>query len=445
MSNCVLILGSGNVSACFVRFLLERVEHHLVVADLSEERARAAALGNGRAEPMRFDASDASGLSRLIREIGASLVVSLLPPALDPLVARVCIDLRTPMLTTSYASRALKELDGDAQKADVLVLAEIGLDPGIDHLLAARAIDAAHGAGAEVIAFESVCGAIPAQESSLNPFAYKFSWFPRGALAAVKRPARFLRDGRVVTLPEAAILEHSTLRHFESLGWFEDYPNMDALPYAQAYGIPEARTLYRGTLRYPGWCETLRVIHRLGLLDEAELHVTAGRSYRGLLAQLLGMPEHGDLEGAVAERSGVHPTSTAMQRLVWLGIFAEEAIPLAQRATAFDILLDLMLRRLRYERGERDLVALDVSIVEKRRGQTAQASSQVVAFGTPEGDSATAQTVAAPAAIAAQLILEGRIALRGVRLPIDKSIYLPVLGSLPEAGIAVTQRGLSMP
>jgi len=342
---------------------------------------------------------------------------------------------------TSYVSDAMRALDKEAREAGVPILGEIGLDPGIDHMSAMKTIHRVQSEGGEVVGFYSVCGAIPAPEASLNPFGYKFSWFPRGALGAAKRPAKYLQDGQEVEIPSDRLLEHYSLKHIEGLGYFENYPNMNCLPYIDTYGIPTTRTIYRGTLRYMGWCETLKRFIELGLLDEEERGDLERFSYPKLLGELTETSDLDQLERNLASKFHIDKDSAVMKRLEWLGFLSDEPLSL-QKGSVFDVLLTQMLNKMGYEDNERDMVVLqDEFVAEYADGRpNEKITSTLIDYGVPGGDSAVARTVGIPAAIATKLVLQGRIDLKGVRIPVDPAIYEPVLRELGQQGITVSEK-----
>jgi saccharopine dehydrogenase (NADP+, L-glutamate forming) len=210
------------------------------------------------------------------------------------------------------------------------------------------------------------------------------------------------------------------------------------VPYREIYGLPEARTVLRGTLRYPGWCRTLLKIGQLGLLDETAKD-QPGASYRDLMGELSGAAAGEDVRAAVARRLGLEPGSEVMERLEWLGLF--EASPLPEsRGSAFDNLAALMIRKLWYRDGERDMIVLRHEFeTENARGRSEKIVSTLVDYGIPGGPSSMSRTVGLPAAIAVRLILEGRIERTGVEVPVHPEIYVPILRELSELGIRFTE------
>ena len=182
----------------------------------------------------------------------------------------------------------MKDLDESAKKAGLLFLNEVGLDPGIDHMTAMRIIDHIHGQNGKVEEFYSLCGALPAPESANNPFRYKFSWSPRGVILASRNSALYLKKGKKVFIEPVDLFKDRFGYDFPGIGDLEVYPNRDSISYMDIYGIPETKTIYRGTFRYKGWCESLDVMKGLNMLDETvdDYH---GMSYAGFLAERSGL------------------------------------------------------------------------------------------------------------------------------------------------------------
>ncbi|MBN2265113.1 MAG: saccharopine dehydrogenase NADP-binding domain-containing protein, partial [Candidatus Aminicenantes bacterium] len=201
--NKVLVLGAGLVARPLVRYLLERPGLAVTVADVEAGRAEALVAGHTRGAAEVLDIADRAALSAAVER--ADLVVSLVPYTFHPLIAELAVESGRPMVTASYVSPAMRALDERAKAKGVILLNELGLDPGIDHMEAMRIIHEAHEAGRSVLGFTSWCGGLPAPEANTNPFGYKFSWSPRGVLLASKNSARFLKDGRIVTIPAAEL------------------------------------------------------------------------------------------------------------------------------------------------------------------------------------------------------------------------------------------------
>jgi len=427
----VLVLGAGLVSRPLVRDLAKTSGIEVTVADREEGKAREALAGDpGRA--VALDVADGSAVAVLVRE--TDLVVSLLPFTLHVAVARIAIDARRPLVTTSYVSPEMRALDVAAREAGVLVLNEIGLDPGLDHMSAMRVIDRVRRDGGRLTSFRSCCGGIPAPDADTNPWHYKFSWSPRGVLLAGRSGARWLDDGRIVEVDAAHLYEHVAPYSAPGLPPLEVYPNRDALAYVPTYGIEGVQTMFRGTLRWPGWAETLQAVARLGLLDATPRPWRAGTTLTHL-AESLAAPGTGPLRSRVAARAGVAADGAVMERLAWAGLLSDRPIGRSD-ASPLDVLEEMLASKMGYAPRERDLVVLrhEFGFVD-RHGRPRREESTLVAYGEPGGDSAMARTVSLPAAAAARLILDGTIRATGVRIPVDAAIYDPVLDALKPLGI----------
>jgi saccharopine dehydrogenase (NADP+, L-glutamate forming) len=429
----ILVLGAGLVAGPLVKYLLDRPDFHVAVEDVEPGRAARLVSGHPRGEAMVLSIEDRAAVKAAIEK--ADLVISMLPYVFHPIVAADAIDSGKSVVTASYASPAMRELDGRAREKGVIVLNELGLDPGIDHMEAMRVIHKVHGEGGRVLGFMSYCGGLPAPEANTNPFGYKFSWSPRGVLLASKNSAKYLKDGKVVLIPAEQLFDSPEMISFPGLGEFEAYPNRDSVSYREIYGIPEARNVLRGTLRYPGWCRTLKKIGDLGLLDDTSVKDWTGRTYRDFMAGLAEAPAGADLKTAVAARLGLDADSDIIGRLEWLGLFEAERLPI-QKGSALDILAARMVERLKYAEGERDMVILQHEFVaEDRNGRREKIISTLIDFGIPGGDSSMSRTVGLTAAIGARFILEGKIQGTGVHVPVTPDIYNPILDEHARLGI----------
>lgn len=406
----VLLLGAGLVSRPLARYLLEK-GFALTVADQSLAAAERLVQGQPHGRAQAWSADDVAGLRTMLRD--ADLAVSLLPAALHPVVARECVARQIPMVTASYVSPAMRALDAPARAAGALLLNEIGVDPGIDHMSALRIIDRVKKDGGQVVSFRSYCGGLPAAEANTNPWGYKFSWSPKGVLAAGKNPARYLRDGRQVDVPGPDLFADTHTLDVPGLGPLEAYPNRDSMGYVDLYGLRGARTVFRGTLRYPGWCAVMKVLYNTRLFEETPQDLR-GLSFRDFTARL-----------------GVVPEGEARRRLEWLGLFSDEPLPL-ERGSALDVMVARMVEKMSYAPGERDMLVMHHEFIVEypARGKAEKLTSTLLDFGIPNGDSSMARTVGLPAAMAARLILEGRIPGAGVRIPTDPAVYEPILSEL---------------
>jgi saccharopine dehydrogenase-like NADP-dependent oxidoreductase len=434
----VLVLGAGLVSKPGVHYLLQQPDFYVTVASRTQSKAEKLVNHHPRAKATGLNVSDTAGLKKLIAD--SDLVISLVPYAYHPLIAQHCIEQKKPMITTSYVSDAMRQLDDRAKQAGILILNEIGLDPGIDHMSAMKIIDNVKKQGGLVTSFYSYCGGLPAPEANTNPFGYKFSWSPKGVLLAGKNPARYLLDGKEVFVPGPDLFTHYWVLNIEGLGKFEAYPNRDSLPYIEIYQLTGIKTMCRGTLRNLGWCETLKKIVDLGLLDDKIMDNLKDKTYKEWLTASIRLRADSssskDLISQVADFLAISKDSMIIKRLEWLGLFSDEPIGLEQGAN-IDILVKRMQEKMSYQAGERDMIVLKHEFVAEfpKEERKEKIESTLIDFGIPNGDSAMSRTVSLPAAIAAKLILNNKITLTGVQIPVIPEIYEPVLAELEKLNI----------
>lgn len=428
----VLVLGAGLVARPLVQYLLGK-GYEVTCASRTAAKAEALIAGhkNGRAHGL--DLADEAKLGEFIAK--TDLAISLVPPPLHPVVARHCLANGKPMVTTSYVSPEMAALDGEARKKGLTILNEIGVDPGIDHMSAMRIIDDVKRRGGEIRAFKSYCGGLPAPQHNDNPFGYKFSWAPRGVLMASRNGAKYLQDGRTVTIEPLRLFRDMHVLQVPGFGDFEAYPNRDSVSYQEVYGLEGIPTLFRGTLRNMGWCDCMYTYRQQGLLELDPIKVK-GRTYAQLMRDHLGADSQEDLRAAFARKAGLPKDSLPAWNLHWLGMFSDRPLD-GDETTMLDAMGALMFEKLAFKKGELDLIVLfhDFQAVFPD-GHKERITSQLIDFGQPGGDSAMSRTVSLPAAIAAHMLLKGEINDKGVLRPVLPGIYNPVLDELATLGIA---------
>lgn len=434
----VLILGAGLVSKPMVTYLLKK-GIKVIVASRTVSKAEELVRGFSNGEAREWVVEDKSRLKEMIKE--SEIVVSLLPWVYHIEVAEVCIDYKKPMVTTSYVQEKMQALDRKVKDAGIIILNEIGLDPGIDHMSAMRTIHKIWGEGGKVISFRSVCGALPAPEASNIPFRYKFSWSPKGVALAGRNSAKFKKEGNIIVVEPKDLFKTTYTTEVESIGILEVYPNRDSLPYLEKYGIKDAETIFRGTLRYPGWCETWYVISNLGLLDIEEKE-WGDITYIEFLGKIMDV-KPSLVKSEIMNRFNLKEGSIPIKNLEFLGIFSERKIPL-KKGPAIDNLVELLIEKLSYKNRERDMVILKDEVTGIIKNRTKRFISTLIDFGTVGEETAVARTVSLPAAIAVKMIIEGKIKNKGVLIPILPEIYGPVLDELVELGISSKEEEIDL-
>jgi len=430
----VLVLGSGLVSKSTVHFLGRSEDVRITVASDHEDDAREVAAAASNGHHVALDVSnDLLQMSDLIED--ADLVVSLLPAPMHPAVAQECIVHKSNLVTASYESDEMRDMNDRAREAGIVILNEVGLDPGLDHMSAMKIIDDVKARGGAVTSFSSVCGGLPAPEVANNPLQYKFSWSPRGVIRACQNSARYRRDGTVVE-----VMGHELLSSAQPFADFwpelhlECLPNRDSLSYEDVYSIGGASTIFRGTLRYNGFSSLMNTFQNMGLFDDIEVPNDSWTHVLGALRRRRGGFESTrDFIEACAEDVPDN-ARRAMQALEWLGILEDEMVP--KKSSVVDAFCAVLEEHLQYQPGERDMVLMHHKIeAEFDNGTREQHLSSLRVYGDAR-DSAMSKTVGYTAAASAELILDGALKEeRGLMLPIQEQVYRPVLAKVENEGI----------
>ena len=429
----VLILGAGMVAKPIADYLLKN-NFKVTMASRTKSKAETIIAGHKNGIARAWKSDDLEILNNMVSE--HDITVSLLPYEYHMRVASFCIRHKKNMVSTSYVSKEMNQLDEEAKNAGILLLNEMGVDPGVDHMTAMRVIDKVHEQGGKIKEFYSLCGALPAPEEVDNPLGYKFSWSPQGVLKASNNAATYRENGEIVEIQADDIFKNPLQIDFPEVGKLEVYPNRNSLIYLQLYNLQEAETVYRGTFRYPYWCESIDAMKQLKLLSH-EIQNFEEKSYKQIIAEAIGVyPKN--VKEKLAEKMKVRLDHPAIISLDWLGYFDNDLIKIKEGST-FDLTAELMMRKMMLPENGRDMVVMLHSLlIEKKNGENEVVKSRMVDFATEE-DTAISRTAALPAAIAVKLILENKIDEKGVQIPVNKSIYEPVLKELEQHGISMTE------
>ncbi|KAM7325471.1 hypothetical protein ACRRTK_015724 [Alexandromys fortis] len=412
----VLVLGSGYVSGPVLEYLSRDNNIEITVgSDMTNQMQQLSKKYNINPVSVNIGKQEEK-LQSLVAS--HDLVISLLPYVLHPVVAKACISNRVNMITASYITPAMKELEKSVDDAGITVIGELGLDPGLDHMLAMETIDKAKELGATVESYVSYCGGLPAPEYSDNPLRYKFSWSPVGVLMNIMQPASYLLNGKVVNVTGGVSFLDSvtSMDYFPGLN-LEGYPNRDSTKYAEIYGIPSAHTLLRGTLRYKGYSKALNGFVKLGLINR--------EAYPAL------QPEANPLTWRRACRDcGL----TAALVFFRLGLLGDEQVPQAE--SIVDAFSKHLVSKLSYGPEEKDMIVMRDSFgIRHPSGHLENKVIDLVVYGDFNGFSAMAKTVGLPTAMAAKMLLDGEIEAKGLLGPFTKEIYGPILERIKAEGI----------
>lgn len=443
----ILVLGAGKSSPSLIRYLLEQAharDWFVTVGDLDRELAERRIDGDERGAAIRFDVTDPSQLQRRISD--ADVVVNFLAPRFQHLVAYECVQQRVHMVSASYRNQAIRELDPIAKRERVLLLNEVGLDPGIDLMSSAEIIDRVRADGGVIRKFVSYGSGLPAPEPVPNPLRYVITWNPYNVVMAGASGAQYLEDGKIKILPYHQVFGQTWAVEVDGIGTLEAYPNRDSLAYRDQFGLDHAVTMIRGTLRYPAYAETWQQVINLGLTnDELTIPSLKDRSMAEIVEMCL--PHHvngADIRQRAANYLRISPTGSTMDRLAWLGLFSDERTGCSGR-TAADAMVALLVNKLALPPGGRDMVIIvHKMLVDYPDAATARPTEKIIStfieYGDPDGETAMSKTVGLPAAIAVKLILTGELTLTGSRIPVQEEVYRPVLRELGELGMTFAER-----
>ncbi|KAJ1909381.1 saccharopine dehydrogenase (NADP+, L-glutamate-forming), partial [Tieghemiomyces parasiticus] len=445
----ILLLGSGFVAGPCAEYLSRRPENELTIASRRLENAQALAdrFPGSKAVTLNTDSEEA--LDKLIA--AHDLAISLIPYTQHAKVIKSAVKHKKHVVTTSYISPAMLEHDAAAKEAGVIVMNEIGLDPGIDHLYAIKTIREVQAEGGKVTSFLSYCGGLPAPECSNNPLGYKFSWSSRGVLLALRNTARFIENDKIIEVSGKDLMDSAKRIHVYPAFALVGYANRDSTGYRERYDMPDAHTVLRGSLRYEGFCEFVKALVDLGFLDDSEqAFLTADAPdlpWKHLLARLAGVEDTATIENAealekaVSDRFAIDDESEKtriVNGMKWLGLFSDQ--PIAKRGTYLDVLCAALEDKMMYGQDERDMILLQHRFeVELKDGSKQTRTSTLLEYGEPNGVMAMAKTVGVPCGIATQLILDGKITQTGVIAPMDPVINDPIMELLEKEGINVIE------
>ena len=431
----LLLLGAGRSASALIDYLLAHApaeKWFLTVADAQPAHlAPVLAAHSQYTRPVALDAHNTAQLEELVSQ--ADLVISMLPAALHPVVARACLRHRRHLATASYVSSEIRALHDEAAAAGLVFLMECGLDPGLDHLSAMQTIDGLRAAGAKITAFRSYCGGLVAPESEgVNPWRYKFSWNPRNVvLAGQGGPAQYLESGELKAIPYQELFARAEVLAVPGHGHFEGYANRDSLGYREIYGLHDVQTMLRGTLRRPGYCGAWQVLVMLGLTDDAQkLGNAATLPWQELVASRLPQPA-APAEAATQLAAKLHldPHGPELTRLAWLGIFTERPVGMAN-ATAAQLLEHLLIEKWALGPHDRDQVVMLHQFDYELAGAAHRRTASLVVTGRDATHTAMAQTVGLPLGMAVRRLLRGEIARCGVVIPTTADFYEPILAEL---------------
>ncbi|KAI3927028.1 hypothetical protein MKW92_052133 [Papaver armeniacum] len=477
----VLILGAGRVCRPAAEFLAaagsilssesfktclgnedtdEPKDVQVILASLYLKDAQETIEGIKNAVAVQLDITDQESLCKYISQV--DVVISLLPPSCHITIAKACIQLKKNLVTASYVDDSMSKLNEEARNSGITILGEMGLDPGIDHMMAMKMINQAHARKGIIKSFTSYCGGLPSPEAANNPLGYKFSWNPAGAIKAGRNPATYKYCGEIMHVDGDKLYDSATRFRIPDQPAFalECLPNRNSLVYGDFYGIgDEASTIFRGTLRYEGFGEIMACLAKIGFFNtEPHPALEKGKTvtFGSFLDEILKVNSNNTVEtvrdenemieriitlGACKERACAAKT---VKTIRFLGLHEQTEIPISCQS-AFDIICMRMEEKLAYVDAEQDMVLLhhevEIEFPDGRPTEKHQAS--LLEFGRIKNGKATtamAVTVGIPAAIGALLLLQNKIKTKGVLRPLEPEVYMPALDILEAYGFKLSEK-----
>ncbi|NNC50812.1 MAG: saccharopine dehydrogenase [Flaviramulus sp.] len=439
----ILIIGSGKSSAYLLKYLLDKsVSENLfiTIGDLNIENAKKLIGNHKNAEVIILDVFDEN--SRIEAINNSDIVVSMLPARYHLQVAKDCIKFKKHMVTASYVSPELQALNEDAKSNGLILMNEIGVDPGIDHMSAMQVLDRIRDNGGEIILFESFTGGLVAPESDNNLWNYKFTWNPRNVVVAGQGgAAKFLQEGTYKYIPYNRLFRRTEFLDFDNYGRFEVYANRDSLKYQNVYGLDNVKTLYRGTIRRVGFSRAWNIFVTLGMTDDSyTIDDSENMSYRDFVNSFLPYSPSDSVELKLRYQLKIDQDDIVWDKLIELDIFNAKKRVGLKAATPAQILEKILKDSWTLEQNDKDMIVMYHKFGYEKNGKKYQIDANMVVVGADQTYTAMAKTVGLPVAIATLAILNGKIKTPGVQIPISKEVYQPILKELETFGIAFKEK-----
>jgi len=439
----ILVIGAGLSSSSLIKYLLNNAQQEdwqIKVGDRDVKLAQQKVGRHQRATAFKFDALNPDERKKEIAE--SDFVISMLPASFHVEVTKDCIELGKNVITPSYVSPEMKALDDAAKKAGIIIMNEIGVDPGIDHMSAKKILDDIEKKGGKINCFESFTGGLVAPEYDNNPWNYKFTWNPRNVvLAGQGGAAKFIQKGKYKYIPYHKLFRRTEIIDVGNYGKFEGYANRDSLKYREIYGLQNIPSIYRGTLRKVGFSRAWDVLVQLGMTDDSYImegseHMT----YRDFTNSFLSYNPHDSVEIKFRHHMKIDQDDPRFNKIMWLGLFDATTKVNLKEATPAQILQKILEDKWTLAPEDKDMIVMWHKIGYVLNGENKEINSSMVYIGQDQTYTAMSDTVGLPVAICSKMIINGTIQSKGVQLPITEEIYTPVLNELEKFGIAFTEK-----
>lgn len=439
----ILIIGAGRSASSLIKYLLEKSESenlHITIGDLSLELAQRKTNGHKNATAIALDINNTSQRQTEIQK--ADIVISMLPAHMHIEVAKDCVTFKKHMVTASYVSDAMKALDIQAKENGLVFMNEVGLDPGIDHMSAMKVLDEIREKGGKIILFESFCGGLVAPESDTNLWNYKFTWAPRNVvLAGQGGAAKFIQEGTYKYIPYNKLFRRTEFLEVDGYGRFEGYANRDSLKYRSVYGLDNALTVFRGTIRRVGYSKAWDMFVQLGMTDDSyAIDDSENMSYREFVNLFLPYHSTDSVEIKLRHQLKIDQDDVMWDKLVELDLFNDRKKLGLKNATPAQALEKILTDSWTLQPTDKDMIVMYHKFGYELGGEKKQIDATMVCIGEDQTYTAMAKTVGLPVAMATLQILNGNIKTYGVQLPIKKEVYKPILKELEEYGVIFSEK-----
>jgi len=439
----ILIIGAGKSTSYIVKYLVDKSTKEnlfITIGDIDIDNAKKLSTDSNKTKAIKFDILNEKTSSEYISK--SDIVISMLPSRYHMCVAKQCLIYKKSLLTASYISNEMYELDSQVKKAGIIFMNEIGVDPGIDHMSAMKIIDQIKNEGNELFMFKSYTGGLIAPESDNNLWNYKFTWNSRNVvLAGQGGDAKYIEESKLKQISYKNLFKNTEPLEIERYGKFEAYANRDSLKYRSIYNLDDIDTLFRGTIRRAGFSKAWDVFVTLGMTDDSyiikDLNKMSNRDY---IDYFLSSNANESTESKIKNKLGLNEKSVIWNKLLELDIFDDKVkIPL-NNATPAQVLEHILLQKWQLEKDDKDMVVMYHKFGYKKNNKLYQIDSTMVSIGEDQTYTAMAKTVGLPLAIATLAILNNLIKSTGVQLPVSREIYLPILKELEEYKISFKEK-----
>lgn len=439
----ILVIGSGKSSSYLIKYFLEKAKKeklHITIGDVNIKNANKLIGDSPYADAILLDVFDQESRISAIQE--ADIVVSMLPARFHIEVAKDCIKYNKHLVTASYVSTEMDALSESVRTKELIFMNEMGVDPGIDHMSAMEVIDRIRGKGGKIILFESFTGGLVAPESDNNLWNYKFTWNPRNVVVAGQGgAAKFLQEGTYKYIPYHRLFRRTEFLDIEGYGRFEAYANRDSLKYQHAYGLDDAKTLYRGTMRRVGFSRAWNVFVQLGMTDDDyTLEDSQHMSYRDFVNAFLPYSPTDSVELKFRHALKIDQDDIVWDKFEELDIFNPNKKVGLKNATPAQILQKILMDSWTLGKDDKDMIVMYHKFGYELKGKKKQIDASMVVIGEDDTYTAMSKTVGLPVAIATLAILNGKIKTPGIHIPLDKEIYEPILKELKKYNITFTEK-----